>query len=259
MTYIHKEIYGQGDPVVMLHGWAMHGGLWGDFAAQLAVDRQVICLDLPGHGRSESVKPYSLEVVVDALERALPDEPCSLVGWSLGGELALRLAEKYPHKVKSLILIASNPHFLNAQGWVGVTPNVLIEFAHNIQSNASMTVLRFMSLQVQGMLNMKPCLQQIKEALQECAMPELDVLMGGLQILETTDLRGALTALVLPVQMIFGERDSLVPAVVAGQCMSIAPKTDIHLIKGAGHVPFVTHKQQVLALVQDFLLRSEGR
>jgi pimeloyl-[acyl-carrier protein] methyl ester esterase len=255
---IYKETYGQGEPVVMLHGWAMHSGLWRAFAEQLAVGRQVICLDLPGHGRSDTVQPYTLEVLVDELALALPEKPCHLVGWSLGGALALCLAEKYPHKVKSLILIASNPHFLSTQDWPGVAPNILTEFANNIQKNASVTLLRFMGLQVQGVPDMKVCLKQIKEALQECAFPRLEVLMGGLQVLKNADLRGALSALTLPVQMILGEYDSLVPAQLSEQCESLAPRIEMHVIEGAGHVPFISHKQQVLTLVRDFLLRSDA-
>ena len=258
MINIYKEIYGQGEPVVMLHGWAMHSGLWRAFAEQLAVDRQVICLDLPGHGRSETVQPYALEVLVDELALALPEQPCHLIGWSLGGAIALRLAEKYPNKIKSLVLIASNPHFLSTQDWLGVAPNILADFASNIQKNASVTLLRFMGLQVKGMPEMKSCLKQIKETFQECAVPELEVLMNGLQILQTADLRRALAALALPVQMIFGEYDSLVPAQVGGQCESLAPQIEMHVIEGAGHVPFISHEQQVLTLVQGFLLRSDA-
>ncbi len=258
MTYLHKEVYGQGEPVVMLHGWAMHSGLWRAFSEQLAVDRQVICFDLPGHGRSDRVEPYSLEPLVDILASALPERSCALVGWSLGGAVALRLAEKYPDKVKSLILMASNPYFLSAPGWPGVAPNILAEFTSNVQKNASLTLLRFMCLQVQGMSDMKLCLKQIKKALQECPMPELDVLMNGLQILQIADLRSALANLAQPVQMILGEQDSLVPAEVGGQCASLAPQIEMHIIEGAGHAPFISHKQHVLALVQDFLLRSDA-
>jgi len=258
VTNIYKEVSGQGEPIVMLHGWAMHSGLWRAFAEQLAVDRQVICLDLPGHGRSENIQPYALDVLVDELALALPEQPCHLVGWSLGGALALRLAEKYPHKVKSLVLIASNPHFLSTQDWSGVAPNILAGFTGNIQKNASVTLLRFMGLQVQGGLDMKIFLKQIKEALQECALPELDVLMSGLQVLQTADLRSALAALALPVQMIFGEYDNLVPAQVGGQCKSLAPQIEMHVIAEAGHVPFISHEQQVLTLVLDFLFRSDA-
>ena len=258
MTYIHQEVYGQGEPVVMLHGWAMHSGVWRIFAKQLAVERQVTCLDLPGHGRSEIVQPYTLELLVDKLALALPECSCHLVGWSLGGVIALRLAEKYPHKVKSLVLIASNPHFLSTHEWLGVAPNILTEFANNIQKNAVVTLLRFMSLQVKGVPEIKACLKQIKEALHECAVPELEVLMSGLQILQTADLRSALSALALPVQMIFGGYDSLVPMSVSGQCKSLMPQIEVHIVAEAGHVPFISHPQQVLLLVHNFLLRSEA-
>jgi len=256
MTKIHKTVFGQGEPVVMLHGWAMHSRIWRTFAQQLASDRQIVCLDLPGHGGSESVSPYVLDSVVDALLKAFPEQPCTLIGWSLGGSVALRLAEKYPDRVQGLVMISSNPYFLKAEDWAGVELSVLTAFAQSLQKNCAATLLRFMSLQVQGMVNMKSYLTQIKGAVQAYAPPTSEVLMGGLNILQTADLRGALGGLTMPVQVVLGEQDSLVPVAVGVQCRGCQMATELHIIEGARHVPFITHQQQVLGIVQHFMARS---
>ena len=52
MTKIHTETYGLGKPIVLVHGWAMHSGIWRLFARELAKHYQVTLIDLPGHGRS---------------------------------------------------------------------------------------------------------------------------------------------------------------------------------------------------------------
>ena len=146
---LHKEVYGLGEPVVMLHGWAMHTGVWRDFAQQIAEQHQVICMDLPGHGLSTSVSPYTLESVVDAIVKELPEQASVIVGWSLGGNIALRLAEKYPQRVKSLVLIASNPHYIKTESWPGMDAQVFKQCASNFKNNSAQTLLLFMSLHIQ--------------------------------------------------------------------------------------------------------------
>ncbi len=47
---LHVETTGSGDPLLLVHGWGMHGGVWGDVAQKLAADFQVHCVDLPGYG-----------------------------------------------------------------------------------------------------------------------------------------------------------------------------------------------------------------
>ncbi|BCG62982.1 MAG: pimeloyl-[acyl-carrier protein] methyl ester esterase [Methyloprofundus sp.] len=256
MTEIYQEAFGQGEPVVMLHGWAMHTGIWRSFAKALSKEKQVICMDLPGHGHSGSISPYTMEVIVDAIHDALPKQPCIIVGWSLGGNIALRLAEKYPQRVKSLVLIGSNPHFLQAEQWPGVNAQVLKEFASNLQKNTTATLLRFMSLQLQGMADIKVVFKEIKAAMQECEPPKADVLLGGLEILRTVDLRIALRDLVVPVQIILGDLDTLVPVVVGKQCKQLQSQLEIEVITRAGHMPFITHQQQVIRIVNDFIVRS---
>ena len=251
---LHKEVYGQGEPIVMLHGWAMHTGVWRDFARLLAAEHQVVCLDLPGHGLSANMTPYTLEAVVDAIYAQLPEQVCVLVGWSLGGNIALRLAEKYPQRIKSLVLIASNPHFIKTDSWSGMDARLLQEFANNLQKNAMQTLLRFMSIQVQGKPDAKSSLKQIKQAMCECATPEIEALMGGLAILQSIDQRQALRSLKVPVLMIFAERDTLVPVSVAKQCQLLSSCIDVKMISGARHIPFITDPQQLLMLIQDFIL-----
>ena len=256
MTVLHKEVYGQGDPIVMLHGWAMHTGVWRDFAQALACKRKVICLDLPGHGLSESVEPYTLESVVDAIVQELPEQACVIIGWSLGGNVAIRLAEKYPQRIKSVVLIGSNPHFIKTESWQGVEPLILKTFANNMQENGISTLLRFMSLQVQGTLEAKTSLKYINAAMQECAIPDVEVLMGGLGILQAVDQIETLSRLSMPILMIFGERDQLVPVAVAEQCQKLQNQIDVKIIAEAAHIPFITHQQQLLLLIQDFIQRS---
>jgi len=256
MTVLHKQVYGQGDPVIMLHGWAMHTGVWRDFALQMAEQCQVICVDLPGHGLSSSVSPYTLDSVVDAIVKELPGQACAVIGWSLGGNIALRLAEKYPERINSLILIASNPRFIKTESWPGMDPQVLKQFASHLQDNSAQTLLRFMSLQVHGHPDAKSILKKIQVATQDCATPAYEVLMAGLSVLQAVDQLKTLSSLKIPVQMILGEQDRLVPVSVGEQCRMLLPELELHQIAGAGHVPFIAEQQQVLDRVREFMVKN---
>lgn len=113
-----------------------------------------------------------------------------------------------------------------------------------------------MSLQLQGMADIKVVFKEIKAAMQECEPPKADVLLGGLEILRTVDLRIALRDLVVPVQIILGDLDTLVPVVVGKQCKQLQSQLEIEVITRAGHMPFITHQQQVIRIVNDFIVRS---
>ncbi len=109
---IHREVYGTGKPVVLIHGWAMHSGIWRSFARDLAEKYKIICLDLPGHGLSDAIEPYGLETVTDHLASCIEEEQFSVVGWSLGATVAMSWAHRFPRRVNNLVVLAGNPRFV---------------------------------------------------------------------------------------------------------------------------------------------------
>ncbi len=250
MTQIHKEVYGQGKPIVLIHGWAMHSGIWRKFAQQLAQNYQVICLDLPGHGLSATVEPYTLDNIIKALIEAMPEKPCCILGWSLGATVALDLASQYPQHVNSLILLAGNPRFVQESDWAGVSPKMLNDFADNLQLNCQLTLIRFLALQVNQLADGKNILKELKQAIQECNPPTEPVLNSALNILKHTDLRAELLRLNCPVSIIQGDNDSLIPVKVSQNMQAIKPEITVNIIEGAGHVPFLSHQSDVLEIIK---------
>ncbi|WFP50775.1 pimeloyl-ACP methyl ester esterase BioH [Methylomonas sp. EFPC3] len=243
MNSIHCEIYGHGRPLLMLHGWAMHSGIWRQFARQLAEQRQVICLDLPGHGRSAPLINFEMPAIVEALLAAIPVPRFDLLGWSLGATVAINLACSCPGRVRSLTLLAGNPRFVREPGWPGVKPEVLDSFAELLIRDSKQTLQRFLGLQVQGLPHAKTVLQQLKLTVSECEAPDFGTLQGGLQILKQHDARDSLAALKLPIRVIQGDKDTLVPVATATALQDLQPALQIEILPGAGHVPFLTHPQ----------------
>lgn len=249
MTQIHVEIIGQGQPLVMLHGWAMHSGVWRSFAEKLAQYWQVICLDLPGHGHSELVTPFSLENIGDALLQAIPVEQFTLLGWSLGATVAMAMAESHPERVQNLIMLAGNPHFVQADDWPGVKSEVLDAFIELLKTDVQQTLVRFLALQVNGLSHGKTLLQSLKRALQECPSPQIETMQAGLGLLKNSDLRQFIQASHLPMRLILGDKDRLIPLASTQALQRLNPGIDLQVLEGAGHAPFLSHPLQLLAAI----------
>lgn len=252
MIKIHKEVYGQGKPIVLIHGWAMHSGVWRQFARQLAKNYQVICLDLPGHGLSESVAPYTLDNISTALIESLPQESCCLLGWSLGAMVVLAIAEKVPAQIHSLIILAGTPQFVQSEGWDGVDLLLLDKFSSYLSENPQMMLSRFIALQVMGLSQRKEILAGLKKEIQDMPVASKKTLQSGLDILKNEDLRECLARINCPISVIQGDRDTLIPKTVGRAIQKIQPASDINMIGGAGHVPFLSHPNDVINRVNKF-------
>ena len=117
LTYKQTELFytskGIGNPLVFLHGFLESSKIWEPFIDELSKKRQVICIDLPGHGKSGNLNPvHSMELFADAAHAILQHlevEKISLVGHSMGGYVSLALCEKFPDLIKSLVLLNSSP------------------------------------------------------------------------------------------------------------------------------------------------------
>ncbi len=114
VTY-HAAITGNGPPLVLLHGFAGSAENWAELIPRLAADFQVIMIDIIGHGAS--AKPtdatrYQMEYVardVVDLIAILINDPVHVLGYSMGGRLALYLAVHYPQRLRSLVLESASP------------------------------------------------------------------------------------------------------------------------------------------------------
>ncbi len=96
------------DTVVLLHGFAGSSSSWGTVASQLEPQRyRPLALDLRGHGQKADVRPISFELCVADLLAAAPPR-FTLVGYSLGGRLALQAALLAPERINSLVLVSSS-------------------------------------------------------------------------------------------------------------------------------------------------------
>lgn len=240
-------------PLVLLHGWGLNQGVWQSLKNDLSHDYQVLTPDLPGFGDNQTYPTdYSLTEVVAQLAATLPDNS-DVCGWSLGGLLAIALAEHYPHKVARLALVAASPCFLANADWPGMQAAVLQQFSSALQQNISQTIQRFLAIQALGSEHARTDIQQLRQAIAAYPTPEPAVVAGALRLLAEQDLRASLTKLTQPVNACFGRLDSLVPVAVVPQLQTLVPAAKITIIDKASHAPFISHPAAFKAWLQDWL------
>ncbi|MCI0667460.1 MAG: pimeloyl-ACP methyl ester esterase BioH [Methylococcaceae bacterium] len=255
---IFSETLGRGEDVVLVHGWAMHGGFWREFAQGLARGYRVTCLDLPGHGRSAPIDDYAPERIAAALVRSAP-QTAHWIGWSLGATLVLTLCGLFPERVKTIVLIAGNPKFASAPDWLhALRPEALDQFNRNLLDDFKPALLRFLKVQTLGLESSRETYRTLKSRLNECDAPHPDALRAGIGILKATDHRERLRTLDKPVLVLLGAQDSLVPVGVSESILRLKPSVDLRIIQNAGHIPFITHRDQCLAEVLGFLSRHRA-
>ncbi|MBZ0316562.1 MAG: 2-succinyl-6-hydroxy-2,4-cyclohexadiene-1-carboxylate synthase [Anaerolineae bacterium] len=114
LTY-HYTRSGEGDPILLLHGFTGCGDNWQPITDALSRHFQTITLDLPGHGKTDSPADPTrtqMEAVAADLHELITrviQSPVHLVGYSMGGRLALYLALHYPQSIRKLILESASP------------------------------------------------------------------------------------------------------------------------------------------------------
>lgn len=251
---LHVESHGAGAPLLLIHGWGMHGGIWGGMVERLAQHCRVVCVDLPGHGASVPLDDeFNLDQLVQALSVQF-DEPLTVCGWSLGGQLALRWAALHPQQVNKMILLASTPCFVQRTDWPhAMAAETLQEFANALLANHAQTLKRFLALQVRGSENERELLADLRSRLFSRGEPDLAALRGGLEILRDTDLRASLAQLQQPALVIAGARDMLTPLAASQYMAQVLPDARLASVAGAAHAPFLSHPEMVVERMVDFL------
>lgn len=249
---MHIETTGAGPPLVLLHGWAMHAGVFAPLLPALAQRHTLHLVDLPGHGRSpERDGPFALREVARRLVDAVP--PAPWLGWSLGGLVALEAALARPERVQALIAIAANPCFVVGPDWPhGVAHAVFDEFARGLATDYRGTIERFLALEVHGSDRATTELRALKRCVFAHGEPAPHVLADGLAILADTDRRHALATLAVPSLWIAGARDRLVPPAALAWAAQHAPGGRFERIAGGGHAPFIGHPDRVLDALAAF-------
>ncbi|WP_233840086.1 pimeloyl-ACP methyl ester esterase BioH [Dyella sp. 2HG41-7] len=243
---LYIETAGSGPiPLVMLHGWAMHGGVFAPLVETLSDQCTMYLVDLPGHGFSRDCGlPLEPHACARAIVEATP--PAFWLGWSLGGSIALTAALDFPRHVRGLAMLCATPRFVSGADWPhGRDPSLVQQLATDLETDYHATIERFLALEVMGSPDPRGELRKLRGDVFSRGEPDLRVLQEGIRVLDQTDLRAYLPGL-KPGSSWWsaGRLDRLVHP-DAMQWSAQASKGEFHVLARAGHAPFLSHAPTV--------------
>jgi cation diffusion facilitator CzcD-associated flavoprotein CzcO/pimeloyl-ACP methyl ester carboxylesterase len=269
-TRIRYRVTGNGRPLLMLHGIGQSLEDWNDQHERLSADHTVYSLDLPGFAYSDRVPgKASLAALAGVLPGFLDlvgvTDPLPVIGNSLGGAVAMNFATAHPERVSALILVDS----------AGFGTEVTI-------------VLRVLAIKPVGVMLMRPSRknaartvdgifynkefvtdERIDRTMALSSRPaHARTLLDLVQELGTfrgirepwrTQLLADVGTLDIPVLIVWGDHDHVLPAAHLEAAAQALPAARIHLFQRSGHMPQIEHPDEFAGVVRDFLAQGAAR
>ncbi len=253
---MHIKKIGQGKDLVLIHGWGMHSGIWEPIIDRFSNQYTLHLVDIPGMGKSHVINPYDLDHVTEEISKGLPPS-FDILGWSLGSLIAIKMSLMYPKKIHRMVLVGGTPCFINQTDWsYGVDVRDFNNFANKLFKNYKSTMINFYILQLMHSKNSKLIIKKLKEMEAVENPPEIKSLQLGLDILLNNDLRNDINKIKHQTLLITGDMDRLTPKSASMWLDSHLKESQLKLIKGASHIPFLSHSDEFFNCLDQFLLAA---
>jgi pimeloyl-ACP methyl ester carboxylesterase len=268
------RITGSGDPLVLIHGIATDSGIWTTVVPELARERMVVTVDLPGFGRSAPVGDgFELATVagaiLDGLRRHGVPEPFHLVGHSLGGGVAIQFAAMHPESLRSLTLVAPAglrplpsvvANLIGAGRMANLVAAGADAFLAARRGAAPLTDLVWgrrllLALTVADGAHVPPA---VARGMIEASLSARRT-GPALATITTTDLRPLLPRISVPVGVIWGEADLTVPIRALDDLLEARPDATAIRMADTGHVPMVERPADFIGALRGLISNDTSR
>ena len=257
MPTIKSTRLGTGFPVIFLHGFCETKDMWFPFVEPLAKQYEVICPDLPGYGASLlSSKSLSLDNVADELAEHLAElgiTSAAVIGHSLGGYVALSLAERHPELINGLGLFHSTAYPDSEEAKHRRDKALLFLKKHPVAKFIEPFIPSLFSESRKTELA-----DEIAKATKIGLQTPLDTITAyTLAMRERKDLFGLWCSLPYPCLFIGGVEDSRIPVEACEAHIEARDRIDGHILRNTAHMGMYESPSECLDIVQDFLLKLD--
>ncbi|MDH6246720.1 alpha/beta hydrolase [Mycobacterium sp. OTB74] len=259
---------GSGPAILLIHGIGDNSTTWNTIQERLAQRYTVIAPDLLGHGKSDKPRAdYSVAAYANGMRdllSVLDIERVTVIGHSLGGGVAMQFAYQFPQLVERLVLVGS--------GGVTKDVNVVLRIAALPMGTEALALLRIPlvlpTLQMLGRIGgallgstgIGRDLPDMLRVLNDLPEPRASSAFAR-TLRAVVDWRGQVVTMLdrcyltesIPVQLIWGSRDSVIPAAHGELAHTAMPGSRLEIFKGSGHFPFHDDPARFVEVVQEFI------
>lgn len=236
--------------LVLIHGWGCDSSTWQPLLESLQAFASVTLIDLPGFGASPALSEFTLDAVLDNIAPQIPQDAI-LIGWSLGGMLAVQLAARFPQRIRGLLTLAANMKFVAAPDYPTAMPRAINrQFNQGFAQDPHATLKLFSGLLAQGDADERGLLKQLRRTNSGAVT---DNWLQALQLLTVLDNRSAFAQLEQPGLHLLADKDALVPVAVADVMQQINPQQQIRVFDNTAHAIHWSKPQEVIDCIANFV------
>lgn len=250
---IRYYVQGEGEVLVLIHGYLEALDIWNGFAGELAKNFRVIRLDLPGHGKSDIVDPvHQMELLADAVKEVLDTEKvakCSMVGHSLGGYVTLAFLEKYPEKLRRVSLFHSHPFADSEQ--VKANRQKEIEMVKNGEVENIIDTNIPKAFADKNLQKLEKGVEWAKEIAYRTEGKGIISNLRGM--MERPDRSELVKGMTKPFLLIAGKNDNYIDYNQVIPKIELPEKGCLVTLEKSGHLGFVEERKQSLEVIYDFM------
>jgi pimeloyl-ACP methyl ester carboxylesterase len=258
---IYYEIHGEGEPLVLIYGYACHSGLWFRQIPVLSRKYRVIAFDNRGVGRSDKPDiPYTMAMMagdIAGLLNTIGIDTAHIFGISMGGMIAQHFALNYPQRVISLILGCTTCGGVSSIQPKPESMAALFDFERLKKTPEEFVRQVTLFCFSQKFINKNPDIVDKRVAKQLEHPTPLHGAMRQAEAMVGHDTYELLPKIKLPTLVIAGDNDRLIPFENSRILASRTPKAELVVIKGAGHEFFIEDPEEANRAVLDFLGRHK--
>jgi pimeloyl-[acyl-carrier protein] methyl ester esterase len=263
--------------LVMLHGFGCDSRIFASIGTKLSKDYDVLMVDLPGHGQTKgkfesfSFAAYS---ILHALDQYL-GEPYSLLGWSMGGQIALEMYKQSKKKIEtgsekcdcghdhghehghdhaqspigSLILVSSTPRFVASDDFeIGMNTAVFKKFMKSIESDHKKALADFFRLMFTQEEDGSRYIDELMKYI-----PSQETLKQCMDSFKRFDERHVLPSINIPTLIMTGDSDKIIDPKASFYMSQEIKNSSLNIYKDTGHAPHITREKEMIYEISKFL------
>jgi pimeloyl-ACP methyl ester carboxylesterase len=235
---------GKGTPLVLIHGYPLDHSIWGDEVPLLEKDFDLILPDVRGFGESAAVEtPYSMTDIAADLAAILDSigvQKAAVAGHSMGGYVALAFAKAFPDRVSGLSLISSQD---------AGDPPERKEGRYKTAADVSEKGVGIVAAAMTDKLSPNQRVRDVVRSL--IGKQSISGVAGALKAMaEREDLTSFLASFKLPLVLVHGDADELIPVDRAREIKALVPAAHLVELPGAGHMPMMEQPERTAEALQ---------
>ena len=254
---VHFTDTGNGQVLVLLHGFTESLEIWNSFSGELSGSFRIICIDLPGHGRTANFAPvHDMELMAEIVHAVLSYcrvQKCVMLGHSMGGYVTLSFAYLYPEILKGLILFHSQTDADDEEARRNRDRAIEV-----VRQNRSGFINQFIPdlFAPVNRERLKNEIEVLKNQAGSISGKALVAAMEGMKVRKNK--RDLLASISIPVFFIAGRQDTRIPFNKVLEQIALPAHAEALLLNDVGHMGYLEAPEITLEAVRSFALRAFG-